>query len=165
MKPVINIAPKLYDALVAHILPGDTDKEQVAFLYLKPQLDAGRFDAVGHMLVSPDGFFHQSQYHLELTDKTRATVIKAAHDLDASLAEVHSHPSTAPAAFSPSDLAGLDEFVPHVWWRLKGHPYFALVFGLTGYDSLAWLTNATVPSTIDHIRVGRDMLRPTGITF
>src|SRR2546425_3019395 len=133
MKPVITIAPQLYDALVAHVLPDDVEEEQVAFLYLKPALEGGGFEVVEQTLVPPEGFFHQSAYHLELSDKTRATVIKNAHDLEASLAEVHSHPSPAPAAFSSSDIAGLEDFVPHVWWRLKGRPYFAFVFGLTSF--------------------------------
>lgn len=165
MKPVIAISTSFYDQIVAHVLPDDTGDEQVAFLFLRPSGDSDHFDVVEHMLVPRNGFVHQSAFHLELSDKVRATAIKTAHDLGASLAEVHSHPWPARAAFSPSDLAGLDDFVPHVWWRLKGRPYFAFVMGLTSFDALAWVTSPTVPSCIDHIRVANDTLRPTGITL
>jgi hypothetical protein len=28
--------------------------------------------------------------------------------------------------------------VPHLWWRLGGRPYAALVFGAETFDGLAW---------------------------
>ena len=83
------------------------------------------FEYIEWYAVPADGFSVCNEYHFELTDEVRAQVIKRAHDLGASIAEVHSHHGPWPAAFSPSDQLGFREFVPHVWWRLKGRPYLA----------------------------------------
>jgi len=81
----------------------------------------------------------QTSYHIELADVVRARVIKRAHDLGATLIEMHSHLGKWPAQFSPSDIAGFHEWVPHVRWRLKGKPYAALVVTRRGFDGLAWI--------------------------
>jgi hypothetical protein len=68
-----------------------------------------------------------------------------------------------PAAFSPSDLFGLDEFVPHVRWRLKGIPYLAVVLGASDFDALVWRSRS--PEPLGSVRVGSRRLEPTGLTF
>ena len=68
----------------------------------------------------PMGMGWRNEYHFELTDQVRAQVIKRAHDLGASIVEVHSYGGRWPAAFRPVINGGFGSSVPHVWWRLKG---------------------------------------------
>ena len=99
--------------------------------------------------------------YIELSDSTRAEVIKRAHDLAASLIEIHSHLGPWPAAFSIADRAGLRETVPHMWWRLHKKPYIALVATNTEFDALVWLDNPTVPRPLDGLNVGERTFVPT----
>lgn len=122
------------------------------------------FEYVEWYAVPPAGFAIRTGYHIELTDKTRATVIKRAHDLDTSLAEFHSHLGTWPAQFSPSDQMGLNEFVPHVRWRLRGRPYLAVVATRADLDGLAWIDSSSRAVRLNGIRVGDRVLRPTGLS-
>src|SRR5258705_14004666 len=119
---ILSVPGEIDFALRAHLLPEDSPLEQAAFAYARPAFDevADVFRVVEWQPVPPEGFVYQSEIGFELTDETRAMVIKRAHDLGASLIEVHSHTGRWPAKFSPSDRYGFTEFVPHVWWRLKG---------------------------------------------
>ena len=103
--------------------------------------------------------------YLELADKTRAALIKRAHDLDTSLAELHSHPGPWPAGFSYADRLGLQETVPHMWWRLKKRPYLAIVVAKSGFDALLWLDNPKVPRPLDGIVEGSRVLKPTNFSL
>jgi hypothetical protein len=79
-------------------------------------------------------------------------LIKRAWDSGTSLVEFHSHPRDRwQAMFSPSDLAGFDEFVPHCWWRLRGRPYLAVVVAQRSVDALAWVTDPRRPVRLDAI--------------
>jgi hypothetical protein len=91
----------------------------------------------------------------------RARVIKLAHERNAILLEVHSHPSGQPACFSPADIFGLVEFVPHIRWRLKGKPYAALVFGRNSVDGLAWFDDCKTAIPIARIDSGSLMQKTT----
>jgi hypothetical protein len=115
--------------------------------------------------IPPDGFEGQSDFHLTLRDDVRADVIKWAWDSDACLVEAHSHRPGRPASFSPSDVLGLDEWVPHLWWRLRGRPYAAIVVAGDTYDALAWIDGGNVPEQVDHLSVDNVLRLPTGITF
>ena len=99
----------------------------------------GSFQVIEWEPVLTDDFVIQTSFHIELTDAVRARVIKRAHDLGATLVEMHSHLGKWPAQFSLSDIAGFHEWVPHVRWRLKGKPYAALVVTRKGFDGLAWI--------------------------
>lgn len=116
-------------------------------------------------LVPPSEFGYKSLYGMELTDDCRAKVIKRAHDLGASLIEVHSHPKARAAEFSFSDHAGLADFVPHVWWRLKNKPYGAIVVGPNNFDSLSWSSNPRRPDGVLDLLVGEQRLAPTGLSL
>ena len=129
-----------------------------------PQDEAEVFEYVDWYLIPSNGFLSRSRYHFELTDETRARVIKQAHDLGTSLAEFHSHAGSWPAAFSASDLLGFQEFVPHAWWRLKGKPYLALVVTRANFDGLAWLTDPRTPQHIDGIVTGGSVLKSTRLS-
>lgn len=162
--PVIRLQVGLYSALRRHLFKRGSKEEEVAFLYLATSLDdADVFDVTAHDLVASDGFEHRSAYHFELSETTQAKVIKRAHDLKACIAEIHCHWFQNRARFSPSDVAGLKEFVPHVRWRLKGRPYFALVFSARSFDGLAWLTDDEHPGIVT-LEVDREIAAPTGLT-
>lgn len=128
------------------------------------QNEAEVFEYIDWHPIPPDGFLVQSRYYFELTDDARASVIKRAHDLEACLVEFHSHTGLWPATFSASDLIGLQEFVPHVWWRLEGKPYLAIVVTQTGFDGLAWITNPQSPQYLDGIVVEGSVLIPTQLS-
>ena len=161
MSATVRISAGRYDMVLEHLF--QTDSEHVVFLFLRA-FGAGA-DVVDQMLIGADGFVHRSEYHVELTDEARAGAIKRAHDLGVSLAEAHSHRAGGRAAFSPSDLAGLEEFAPHVWWRLAHRPYFAFVFAPTSFDAVVWLTDPHTPLPLERVEVDGEVLRPTGITI
>lgn len=166
MSVSIYVSANLYDRLHAHLLPPDSPAEQAAFLFGKSTTAhvGCRFEVIDHMLIEQEGIGYHSLGYLELTDATRARIIKKAHDLGTSLIEMHSHRLPFPAVFSPTDIAGLREFVPHVWWRLKGKPYLALVVAPDSFDAFVWLTHPKEPKSIDYLLVGRRLIRPTGLS-
>jgi hypothetical protein len=114
--------------------------------------------------VPPDGFEFQSDRHVSLTDETRARVIKRAWDLGGCLVETHSH-KHGPPCFSPSDLYGFEDWVPHVRWRLAQRPYIALVFAGGAFDALVWEGSGNVPALLQALTIDGRALVPSGITY
>lgn len=162
-RAVIDFPPPVKREVWQHLLESDRDAEEAGFLFVRPTAMARHsYEVIDWYAVPVEGFAFSSAYHFELTDETRARVIKHAHDLQASLVEIHSHICEGPAAFSPSDLIGFSEFVPHVWWRLKGRPYFALVASIGGIDGLCWIDGPQAPERLGAIRVGETALAPSG---
>ncbi len=163
MKTVLKMPDGLFDELTRHLLPPDSVREEAAFLFAEANRfgDHVSFEVVETAKLSPAEFESQLGDYLELTDATRARLIKRAHDLGASLVEMHSHPGPFPAAFSPADRMGLRETVPHMWWRLKKRPYLAIVVARSGFDALVWLDNPKRPQQLDGILAGDRLLRPT----
>jgi hypothetical protein len=164
MKVLIEIPKKVHKVIWTHLLPKPFTQEEAAFIFAQSQANNGdqSFQYIDWVPVPPEGFVSHSLYHLELTDEVRAGAIKRAHDLGASLIELHSHAGRRPAEFSISDLLGFEEFVPHVWWRLKGRPYLAVVVSRSGFDALAWLQDPKSPQQIDGLVVENSLLKPTG---
>jgi len=164
---ILELPPSVYKAIMVHLLPSDTRKEQAAFVYAKAENgDAGLiFSFIEWEPIYPQDFVCHTEFYLELSDKKRGQIIKQAHDLDASLVEWHSHPSFWPAAFSRSDLLGFKEFVPHVMWRLKDRPYVAVVTTPYDFDALAWIERKDGPCQVTAVRVGSQELSPTGRTL
>lgn len=160
-KVVVQIPKEIHRRAWAHLLPRRMKNEEVCFLYVRPEENDGRFACVDWESIPPEDFAFRSGYHIELADGVRARIIKRAHDLGASLVEMHSHTGTRPAAFSPSDMAGFAEFVPHVMWRLQGKPYFAIVVARGSFDGLAWVGDANTPQRLGGIAVGRSVFTPT----
>jgi hypothetical protein len=149
----------------SHLFSDPRGREQAAFMFVRTDPgETALFRFVEWMPILADGFEYQSWAYIELTDESRATVIKRAHDLCCSLVELHSHTGPWPAAFSWSDIEGFREFVPHVRWRLKGRPYFAVVVAKTGFDGFAWTTNAEEPVPLSGIYAGPNLLAPTGLS-
>lgn len=163
----LALPAETYRRIMRHLLPVGSRSEEAAFVFARTRPTAEGFvlDFVEWLAVEPDGFEVRSAYYLELTDAMRAGVIKRAHDLGASIIEFHSHPGQDNATFSPSDLAGLTEFVPHVWWRLKGRPYGAVVITPTGFDALAWVESPEAVRLLDEIQVDGVSRYPTGRTL
>jgi proteasome lid subunit RPN8/RPN11 len=159
----LAIPQEVYEALVAHLLPGTpAPEEEAAFVYAKAkgEPDKVTFEFVESTQIRAWEFAMRSSYGLELSNEARARVIKRAHDLDASIIELHSHPS-GPASFSWSDTAGFREFVPHVWWRLQGRPYAAVLLTPEGCDALAWIRDCHTPVPLRRIIAGRRIIHPT----
>jgi hypothetical protein len=155
---------ELHHALLQHLFKDKS--EQVAFLFASFTSQAiSEITVFDSYLVPVTGFDLQSGFHVTLSDEIRANVVKWAWDKDASLIEVHSHFSD-PAAMSYSDLAGLKEFVPHVWWRLQAKPYGALVIAPNSFDALLWIDSPEIPTELSGVRVSSGELQtPTGLTY
>jgi len=161
MNAILRMPDGLFDDLLTHLLPPGSEREEAAFLFVRPIADEGTFEVVEWANLEPADFDTQAGDYLELADETRARLIKRAHDLDASLVEMHSHPGPYPAAFSFADRRGLKDTVPYMWWRLRKRPYFAVVVAPTGFDALAWLTNPNVPQPLGAIQSGDRRFCPT----
>lgn len=163
MKYILRLDSTLKDALWRHLVPADGTIEQAAFLYVGHTVvgDDLVFDVVTHELLPRSDFAEQHSDYLELADTARARIIKRAHGLNASVVEIHSHPSGWPAEFSLSDRAGLRETVPHVRWRLKGRPYLAVVVARSSYDALLWHGQSDNPEPLV-LEVDGECQLPTG---
>lgn len=159
----IHISGALFKQVREHIRRRST--EQVAFLFLSPT-PGESFTAVEAYLVPHTELVHESRYHAEVSEEAQARVIKTAADRKLLLAEIHSHPgSTRGTGFSASDLAGFEDFVPHIFWRLRAKQYAALVFGDNEYDALAWHNNPAQPLAFGSLVVDGDPQMPTGVTI
>ncbi len=167
MKPVLKISGALHDELVAHLLPHGSFIEQAVFVFLREQRvsDHVVFEAAEAVKLHGSDFAVQESDYLELADRTRARLIKKAHDTQTCLLEMHSHPGPWPAGFSPSDRMGLRETVPHMWWRLKRRPYLAIVIAASGFDALVWMDNPKTPLALDALIAGDRVLKPTNYSL
>jgi len=165
--PVIKMSLVTYNALMDHLLPPHAYYEEAAFLFTESSYDPElslSFQVVDWKPIPPNGFACRSAHYLELKDDMRASLIKRAHDLGACLVECHSHPSFGPR-FSWSDCLGMEEFAPHVRWRLRGRPYAAVVVAANGFDSLVWHDKGGSPDDSAAIDVDGHYMEPTGYTL
>jgi hypothetical protein len=126
------------------------EPEQVAFAYAT--FSAATFEIVELDVIATEEVEFRSDWHVTLADEVRPRLIKAAWDTGRCLIESHSHGPHGSAQFSPSDLAGFEEWVRHVRWRLRGRPYAALVLAGDTWDALAW-TEGTEPTGVAGIDV------------
>lgn len=162
-------------SLRTHLL--GSDEEQAAFVFARVERsDRGvAFTGAEVYLCKAEDYDDRSVGHVELTDEAESRIIKVAWDARCALVEAHSHPLPGSRAstgalhegtrFSPYDIRGLTEFVPHIQWRLKGLPYAALVFGPTDFDALVWPSRAIGPEPLHELRAGSRVERPTGCTL
>jgi hypothetical protein len=163
MKTILELTAAAYADLQAHLLPPNCQEEQAAFLFVVSSKQSDRlvFRVCEMAKLTSADFAAQSGDYIEMADTTRARLIKRAHDLGASLVEIHSHLGPWPARFSWSDRAGLRETVPHMWWRLARRPYVALVVASSGFDAWVWVKDPHTPQALDELIVGRKVLYPT----
>lgn len=170
MKPMTAISLELpadiYDRLWRHLLSEPRGDEEAAFVFVRhdAEADGHVFRHIEWFPIPPEGFASRSPFHFELADETRAAMIKRAHDLGVSLIEFHSHTGPWRPQFSPSDWAGFEEFVPHVWWRLKSRPYGAVVVTRTGFDAFIWLSDPNTPLRLDGILVDGQLFEPSRLS-
>jgi hypothetical protein len=168
-KIILDIPGRVQQDIWTHLLPWRYVNEESAFMYVRQEVEEKTliFRYLEWFPVPQEGYLSRSEFHFELKDKTRAAVIKRAHDLNASLVEFHSHDDSVPVPvqFSPTDFLGFSEFVPHVMWRLKGRPYMAIVVSRAGFDGLTWLKSPDIPQAIDGISVEDTVLKPTGCSI
>jgi hypothetical protein len=116
--------------------------------------------------VGSEGIALQTDAHVSLDEHAQTEIIKWAWDNNGSLIELHSHGRRGQARFSPSDLWGFTDWVPHLWWRLRGRPYGAIVVAGSWMDALAWISGPHEFEQIRSIEVeGQKCLRPTGETI
>ena len=164
---VLTLNSPMKYALWAHLLPPDSLCEQAAFLFCTTSVVGERteFEVVDSAFLTSADFAAQHSDYLELSDTTRIALIKRAHELGTSLAELHSHPGPWPAAFSPADRCGLRETVPHMRWRLKRRPYLAIVVAPSGFDALIWWNDPKIPEPLGGIRVGDVLMEPTNASL
>lgn len=151
----------------AHLLPPGNEVEQAGFGFALPERTEGSVSLrlLEWLPVVREDLDAQSDAYLELRDGVAAKVIKRAHDLEACLIEFHCHMGPWPAMFSPSDLLGFREFVPHVWWRLKRRPYAAVVVTAEKFDGLAWIDSPERPVALDLMTTPTETYRATGLTI
>ena len=166
MSAYLELPPSHKAEIWSHLLPIGERGERAAFAFVRhvPQATEHRFDFIEWYAVPRSGLAKPNAFQVELTDETKAKVIKRAHDLEACLVELHSHPGPWPAAFSETDRIGLAEFVPHVRWRLRGRPDIALVVAKNDFDGLVWISDAPEAQRLDGIRAGHDVLLPTALS-
>jgi hypothetical protein len=167
MKTTLHLPAGIFEDLLQHLLPKNGWCEEAAFLFVAsertpPELKLTFIEATK---LVPDDFVTRRADYLELKDETRARVIKRAHDFGASLIEVHSHVGPWRAEFSYSDIAGMKDIVPHLWWRLRGRPYAAIVVARSGFDALVWAEDPHVPGALYELNAGGKALRPTNRTL
>jgi hypothetical protein len=160
----ININPNIWGIVSRHLLQTRSEKEQAAFLFGQYEADLSTIRVIDHQLMTDGDFASQRGDYLELQDTTRAHLIKRAHMQRACLIEVHSHPGSHRAAFSTFDFLGLQETVPHMQWRLRGHPYVAIVVAGNTFDALVWTVAARDPIALHAINVGERVLSPTNLS-
>ena len=160
----LSVDHDAHAAIWDHLLA--SEQESAGFLFVSPEEHGETvfFQYMDWFPVPPEGFSERSKYHFELTDAIRSKIIKQAHDTGASLVEFHSHAGGHPAAFSWSDHLGFREFVPHVWWRLKGRPYLAIVVSRLGFDGLVWTSSPRVPKRLDGMFVDGTLMAPTHLS-
>jgi proteasome lid subunit RPN8/RPN11 len=163
MKSFLKMPETLFVTIVEHLLPKGSLREEAAFLFVTTTRSDDRieFEVIGHTLLLPSDFETQGSDFLELSDETRSRLIKTAHDLKASLVEMHSHPGPFAAAFSLADRMGLKDTVPHMQWRLQKRPYIAIVVAKSGFDALVWIDDPKIPVALSGLLAGQRLLRPT----
>lgn len=167
VRSAVCIPDEVYRDIRNYLIPKSAHTERVAFIFMT----VSRFEDSIQLRykrwypVKSDEYEYRSLWFVELRDEMRPKMIKMAFDLDASIAELHSHPYPSPARFSPSDLAGLDEFVPHVMWRLKGKPYVAIVFSHSDFDALIWIDDPRNPRQLTEMIVGDRHLHPNALAL
>jgi hypothetical protein len=157
----ISFPAELFEELFQHL---SRAPEMVAFMRSSVPGPDGVFRVEDLYLVDSDSTSLAEDGHCELDDEIRSAVIKWAWDNESCLLEAHSHGLLFPPALSRFDFAQLQEWVPHVRWRLGGRPYVALVTASLQVDGVAWSDDG--PEGIDEIQVdGHEAITTTGLSI
>lgn len=169
MQYFIDLTKPQQSQIWKHLLPEGAIKESAAFIFASIlEADSSLvLKALDFQLIGHDGFRVQDDDYIELSDEARISIIKKAHRTNTAIIELHSHPFDTPwaSSFSLADMQGFEETVPHMWWRLPGRPYSAIVVAPNGFDSLVWMKSPHIPECLTALRVDGEILRPTGMTL
>lgn len=167
MNTILKMPDDEFQRVHAHLIRPNADREQAAFLLVKRSDDSSliAFNFLEAILLSSSDFASQWDDYIELTDEARLGLIKRAHALGASLVEIHSHLGPWPARFSEADRRGFVDTIPHMFLRLHGRPYVAMVFTETAFDALVWLDSPDRPVPLAGLWTGRSLLRPTNLSL
>lgn len=155
------------EELWSRLLGDEYGAERAAFLFTRRAHDGHTFDLIDILYPEDAELADQHSGSLELREGLLNDLIRRAHEMEAALVEVHSHPfdRSERVRFSDIDTDGLGETAPHVVWRLPGRPYMAFVFGKRKFDSLYWGERVARPSGVVAIIAGSDLHQPTGLTL
>lgn len=138
--------------------------EQICFLHARVDDDRA-FHVDRIRVITAAEIELQTSFHLELKDSTRAAVIREAWEVGAALVEAHLHTKSGSACFSWSDFLGFEQWVPHVWWRLQGKPYAALVTDGTSWDGLAWIDTPDSPVAVATLEAESETITCSGASL
>lgn len=163
----LKMSLAMHNEILAHLLPNPASTEEAGFGFASYAADGKNhyFELQEWISLRDDDFVFKEGDYLHLKDEARARVIKHAHDTGTSLVEFHSHPFPFPAKFSFADKDGLDQFVPHVWWRLKHRPYLSVVVAPDDFDGIAWINSPTIPLPLDFIDNHQSVIKSTGLSI
>lgn len=166
-RSILKIPIAVREEIWGHLNLGQSLTEEAGFMLAKHWLNGQQliFEYFEWMPLRNGDFQSKMGDYLELSDATRSKIIKRAHDKAACLVEFHSHPGPYPAMFSFADKVGMEEFVPHVRWRLKNRPYVAVVVAESGFDALVWSDQSPYPASLFAIKAGQLQLKPTNLTL
>lgn len=147
----ITVESGLWEAARQHL---DEHAEQVGFFLADWSPEERRFRIRAWRPIHDGAAEENGQLHVSLPDEMRSAIIQWAWADDACLIEAHSHGRWSPAAFSAYDLRNLEEWVPHLWWRLRGRPYAAIVTSARELDALAWINGPSEVEQVDGVAAG-----------
>jgi hypothetical protein len=162
----VSITADVTDKLLEYLA---VPAERMAFLLSKPKSGGSNATAweVKEAMYLSDGadYTYQGADGMELADGIRQKVLQTATRAGAALIEIHSHGAPRwPAAFSRTDLLGLQLVAPQMLWRLPGLPYTAIVIQEGGADALVWEARHTPPVVPEMIFLGGKPVKPTGLS-
>jgi hypothetical protein len=144
----ITIDAELWQVARSHL---DMRAERVGFFIADWSPVEHGFTVRGWRAIDDGATGRPDVLHVSLSDGTSAAVIQWASAENRCLIEAHSHGRWSPAAFSRFDLRNLDEWVPHLWWRLRGRPYAAIVTSTLDFDALAWIDGPGQAEQVDGV--------------
>lgn len=154
MPAQMQIEKQLWDGLGASL----ARPEHATFMLA--EVEDSTFHIIDLRVMRPEDYKNRSGLHLDLKDEVRPELISWAWERRLSLVEVHSH-KPGHARFSRSDLWGFAEWVPHLWWRLQGAPYAALVKSGDEWDAMVWLRSPRAPEAVTAIEIVESFAEPT----
>lgn len=152
----IRLFEPVWQQVAGHLL--DRDGEHFAFLLADFTMSRNEpVFLVREVLLLPDEQARLGPDGWELSTTAIVNVVNAAIRSGAALIEAHNHGGPLPR-FSPTDRAGLKEFVPYVFDSLPGFPYAATVWGdSTVYGD--WFLPTGEQGQLDSVLVIGDRLR------
>jgi len=167
LKSLLFIPQEVYQDIYRYLFPKEIRFQSVAFIFatIFKTKNSMKFQFKSWYSIESHEYEYRGREYVELKDEMRQKIIKKAFDIDASIIELHSHICSRGACFSPTDLQGFEEFVPHVWWRLNKKPYAAIVFSKSDFDAFVWLDDPQQYRQLSEIVVDGRHLYPTGLTL